>query len=340
MARTQNSVRERRSKYWVWTLNNPTQPEQHELNLFLDNIVRNGRGIGYIICQEEAGEQETRHYQGYVEFLSCITMRTVKRKLGIDRLHLEPRRGTQAEAILYCRKQDSRVEGGYTLEAGDPAEKKRDKLKLAVQAIREGKTVEQIAEDFPVQYFSHKEKIIDSVLEQKGKRDWPTEVHIFVGKTGTGKSNTANVLYPDAYRCPWPMGGRWWWPNYKGQETVIMDEFRHQIKMDTMLTLFDRYSMKLERKGGNMEFVSKRIIVTTNIDPKDWYPKVSKEDKEPLRRRLTENCWIWDFREGAEYPNFLRTLRIEPFQFNETQLESTENPFLYGNDRRNSKDDW
>ena len=92
------------------------------------------------------------------------------------------------------------------------------------------------------------------------------------------------------------MGGRWWWSKYEGEETVILDEFRHQIKYDAMLKIMDRYPMWTEYKGGTREFTSKKIVITTNIEPMDWYPGKDAEGFSMLRRRILEFAEIWEFR--------------------------------------------
>ncbi len=170
----------------------------------------------------------------------------------------------------------------------------------------------------------HRDKIEDYALKQKGKRDWAMQVHIFVGPSGTGKSYTAQHENPDAFNVPWPMGNRWWWPSYTGQHCVIMDEFRHQIKMDVMLKMMDRYAWALEAKGRNFQFVSHKIVITTNIDPKDWYKKVPLGAKAPLERRIREFATIYDFEEGHQHPDFVKNERTERFEF--TDHSATAQP--------------
>ena len=170
-------------------------------------------------------------------------------------------------------------------------------------------------EDYPVSYVRNRDGIFDYHLAQMGHREWAMEVDIFVGPTGSGKSFTADSENPDAYGVPWPTGGRWWWPGYAGQHCVIMDEFRHQIKMDRMLRLLDRYGMVCEAKCRNFQFVSHKIVITTNIDPRDWYPGVRMDRKDPLARRIREYCTIYDFAPGMVFGQFVKVARTERFEF-------------------------
>lgn len=60
---------------------------------------------------------------------------------------------------------------------------------------------------------------------------------------------------------------------YEGQEIVIINEFKgpHQIKYGTLLKLIDKWPMKIKRKNplAAMDFISKKIIITSVFHPKD-----------------------------------------------------------------------
>lgn len=52
-----------------------------------------------------------------------------------------------------------------------------------------------------------------------------------------------------------------------------------------MLQLLDRYPLRVEVKGSFVPFVSRRVIITSNVPPDEWYPNI--RDRSPLMRRLT-----------------------------------------------------
>ncbi len=281
--------------------------------------------IKYFVVQSERGEDTGHfHYQAYVELARAMRIGGVKEIFG-NRVHCERRRGSQAQAIAYCKKADTRVEG-LRGEWGEPKRwSMRQTMRNVQKSLKSGDmTLGDVEDQFGGLYMLHKDKIEDYAMELKGSRRWAMEVQIFVGETGSGKSMTADLENPGAYYVPWPTGGRWWWPGYVGQEVCIMDEFRHQIKMDVMLKMLDRYTWVLESKCRSFQFVSKKIVITTNIDPKDWYPKVSIDTKEPLARRIREFCKIYDFAPDREFDaqnqlgSFEAVLRNERFRFNPT----------------------
>lgn len=168
----------------------------------------------------------------------------------------------------------------------------------------------------------YKSRLLEYKIETMGNRDWAMDIEIFVGPSGSGKSSTAKQENPGAYACPWPKGNRWWMPNYYGQEVVILDEFVHQIKLSVMLKLFDRHAWPgCESKGNSFSFVSKKIVMTTNIDVENWYPKMSADHpgKVALARRIREFAKIFDFDGDGKYPNFPKVARnMEAFEFENT----------------------
>ncbi len=301
---------------WCFTLNSPTVLDATFWDT-LDEWEHKGI-IQYVVLQQEVGENGTDHLQGYIELKGRARLTRMKNLFG-DRYHFENRRGTQEQAIAYCTKTDTRVQNGLQITWGTPKRTGAGgKFKDAIHALTEGMAIEDLVEEFPTQHAMWRDKLETFALSLKGKRHWAMDIVIYVGATGTGKSYTAD-LEEDHYKAPWPTGGRWWWPTYRGENTVVLDEFRHQIKMDVMLKMFDRYDWHLESKGNNFHFVSKKIVITTNVDPKDWYPNLTRETKAPLARRINEFAKIFDFAAGV-FPNFTKRLRTEEFVFNQRQI--------------------
>lgn len=61
--------------------------------------------VTYICWGEEVCPTSGRdHFQGYVEFDGAFTMGRVKDLLGDPSIHVDPRRGTQSQAIDYTKK--------------------------------------------------------------------------------------------------------------------------------------------------------------------------------------------------------------------------------------------
>lgn len=101
----------------------------------------------YLIFQKErCPTTKKEHFQGYVEFKENLRLGEVKKRFNISSLHLEPRRGTQEQAINYCKKEDTKVEGpfifGKVKEQG-----KRSDIDEIYQDIKDDFTLKEILEN-------------------------------------------------------------------------------------------------------------------------------------------------------------------------------------------------
>ena len=112
---------------------------------------------------------------------------------------------------------------------------------------------------------------------------------MYWGATGTGKTRTAYAENPDLYR----VSSYKWFDGYDGEECVLFDEFRpDNMSFEKLLEITDGYGVRFEVKGGFTYFNPKKIIFTSNVDPKYWY---TEHDKAPFYRRVTVHhfCGEW-----------------------------------------------
>lgn len=130
------------------------------------------------------------------------------------------------------------------------------------------------------------------MMHQKD-RSWPTQVLIFYGDAGSGKTRTAHDLLPNGYTLPKnnDKNGQVWFDNIDAYDgNIIIDDFYGWIKHDYMLQLMDRYKMKAQVKGSMVDILPYNIIITSNNHPLTWYPKVWEKNpkhKEAFFRRVT-----------------------------------------------------
>ncbi len=327
--------RQRAKKYRNWCFR-LTEPTYDETDFFLDMLQHGHEKVMYVSVQSEVGEETHKfHFQGYMELKGQSRMSAMKNNFG-QRVHWEKRMGTQRQADEYTKKNETyQPTWGYGPAfvrgiRGDWGKLKRggsDRFELAVEHLKTGGSMEQLKEDYSVQYAMHKDKLSDYYIGLKGRRHWPMEVEIFVGETGSGKSATAWRENPQAYACPWPIGGHWWMGGYQGENTIILDDYDGQISLEKMMMLFDRHPWPdCEAKCRQFNFVSKKIVITTNRDPRDWFPKHDKDEihMRAMRRRIREFASIRDFDDGHEYPDFVESTRMDMDDFD-------------WNDRRNGR---
>lgn len=107
---------------------------------------------------------------------------------------------------------------------------------------------------------------------------------VYWGYTGTGKSRRAwEEAGMDAF-CKDPRTK--FWCGYSGESNVVIDEFRGGIDIAHVLRWLDRYPVRVEVKGGNRPLKAKRYWITSNLDPREWFPDADTTTVEALMRRL------------------------------------------------------
>ena len=115
--------------------------------------------VKYYIFGRETGENGLKHLQGYIEFTKQVTLNQIKSFFNCPTMHVEKRRGTQREAIDYCKKEDQNpIEFGTAKSNGRPQIQihvdENEQLKGLNELIDEGKSDLEIMNEFPI--YSHR----------------------------------------------------------------------------------------------------------------------------------------------------------------------------------------
>lgn len=265
-----------KSKYWVFTLNNPVSLDEPK-----DNI----RDFEYLIYQQEQGEQGTTHLQGYVAFHGRKSLASMK--VYLPKAHWEHRRGTHEQAKAYCMKDESRVSGPY--EFGDDTSlpkctgERTDLIKLKVDLDKKVPLAEIASLHFGA-YLKYERGIRSYMNITTKHRDGTMKpvIYIFWGPSGTGKTRQCKDKWPVAY---WKSKSEWW-QDYSGQDVVIFDEFYGWLPYDFLLRVLDWYALEVPYKGGSFPLCATTFVFTSNQPWEQWYPKV--RDTTALRRRIEE----------------------------------------------------
>lgn len=265
-----------RAKNWCFTLNNYNDNELAGIRK-----AQNDKNVQYIIFGREVGESGTPHLQGFISLIDKRRLGQV-RKLVSTRAHLEIARGTPIQAAEYCKKDGDFEEHG-TIPKGRG---NRSDLDALHEAIKDGQTVAQIRDTFFSSYLRYYKAIEKTVLDLATPRTWETEVVVFWGKTGTGK--TRRVFDYHDYSAVYIHNGEQWFDGYSGEDVVLFDDYNgSEFKLTYLLRLLDRYPMKVPIKGGFVNWKPKIIYMTSNKDPNtEWYTNCTQEHKNALMRRI------------------------------------------------------
>lgn len=269
-----------RSTRWTFTLNNPGtwRPE------FLETL------MAYLVYGEETGESGTFHLQGYVRFKNRQTMKAVKRLLH-EKAHLELCKGHEKQNRDYCTKDQKFTEfGTFDPEAGRQG--RRNDLIHVVDKIKEGKSVKEIAAEFPETFIKHHSGI--EKLHRALRADPPAQrdinVMVLWGPTNVGKTHRVRVAYPEVYSV---RPGKNPWDDYNDEDIILFDEFRPEDWTIVEMNMFlDKWPCRLNCRYNNKQASWTKVFICANTDPDRWYCNESLNLFEAFKRRLHKTVEI------------------------------------------------
>jgi len=286
-------------KNYVFTINNPTTP-----------VVFDSESMHCLIYQLERGESGTDHYQGYVEFLRRITPSTAKGLIG-QNAHLESRRGTRAQAIIYATKADTRIEGPFEFGNLEPTQgKRRDIHEFKDWYMREKRTIDDCI-DYNPEIVAKYPRLISTLAGCFRRRNlarndqqfvpnpgWQTELAEYLGTTpdprkivwfydeagNTGKSYFASNYAPS--RSYIITGGRfgdiqYGYLNAGTPSIVIFDWARDQedrFPYCLVETFKNGYFLNTKYESEPVRFSTPHVVIFSN--------------SYPDRSKLSEDRWI------------------------------------------------
>ena len=263
------------SKYWCFTINNPTQEDE------MDN--HRHEDVTYVIYQQEKGANETLHIQGYIEFRNKKRLAWLKRHIN-ERAHWELRQGTAQQAADYCRKET--FEDADQFEWGEisqTSQGKRTDIEDMKHFLDEETRAEDAVADFNFAlYLRYRKSLIAYMNLKVPARDFKTKVWVFTGFAGTGKSRLAHQL---AATRLWLSPKTKWFDGYNGTDDILFDDFYGTIPAHQMLNILDEYECLVEKKGGTISLRAKNIFITSNKPWNEWYQE-ARCDFAALERRL------------------------------------------------------
>lgn len=267
-----------RSRGWFFTWNNYEtllDPEEYDCT--------------YCVYQEEVGANDgTPHLQGYIYWDTLKSLGQVKEMMG-DHPHLEPAR-SDAHAMNYCMKEETRVGGPY--EYGTrPAQGKRNDLISVKSRLDTGEALSTVEQDHFVSFVRHRKFFVDYKRRRTPVRDAKTRVCLFVGPPGKGKSTLMKIIgkyLGSVYHVPSKKGSGLYFDDYDGEDVMILDEFDGSVCAPTFFNgLADEHPFILPCHGSaGHQMVSRFLFIGSNYAPKYWWRKRTNGQLLQTTRRL------------------------------------------------------
>jgi len=269
---------------WCFTLNNPDEDE------VLVPQSWDPEEYKYLVYQLEEGAEGTRHLQGYISLEKRIRFAAFKKWFPGERAHIEVAKGSAKQNQAYCTKAEGRVAGPWEFGSLPEPGKRSDLLEIK-EKLDQGATLKEISENDKhfMNFCRYSKAFKEYKLLHTERRDWPMDIEVVWGATGTGKSRYCQENYPGAYWKSKNSGTQQFWDGYEGEQVIIIDEFYGWLSWDYLLRLTDRYPFSLDIKHGTIQLSARKIVFTSNKHPSEWYPnsKYLWDERNPLKRRLT-----------------------------------------------------
>jgi len=251
------------STRFCFTWNNPDDGVKPSLELFYETH------CNYLVYGNEVGESGTPHLQGFLTLKKKKSITGLKKLLG-SKPHLEVSKGTSLQASDYCKKDGDYVEFGTP-----PTPGKRSDLESAIQDIKDGATMQDVALNHSSVFvkFGRGLRDLKLTLEKPYDHDSTRGIWIY-GPPGTGKSHAARHIDPNSYLKPQSK----WFDGYNGQDTIILDDLDTHVLGHYLKIWADKYACTGETKGGTIHLQHKLFIVTSNYHPSELW----KDDEHML----------------------------------------------------------
>lgn len=279
---------------------------------FANNLI--SRGYAYAGQWEQGEKEEKWHIQAFAHKKSeeCQDIRTFTKscKQYIKKIPTFPNVRTFIQMfpneynINYCcswtnpqkptATQQIYQDGFIPWERCNPKTRQgtRSDLRQAAEVIRDTGDVLAVFREMPgtlAQYRGLRDLARDRMYSNWVDR--VKEVFLLWGWTGAGKSWAARREFAvgSTHTVPAPNESRAvkWFGNYQGQETIIFEEFNWRYwPITTMNEILDQYKIEVKVCGGHVPNVWKRVIICSNEDPKEWWPKATPVQRSAFNRRI------------------------------------------------------
>lgn len=221
----------------------------------------------------------------HLVFEDVKTMRFSQIKKMFPSMHIEPTKGTKAEAEDYIKKKGKWAEEGeevlYYHQIGEikGARGNRKDLEILEELINKGYHPSEILR-MSISYRRY-EKFIKDAYFDKRKREMPfkkeNKVFWHVGESGSGKTFVANKIISDHgedsvyFVSDYSSGAM---DLYNGEKVLFLDEFRGQIPFSVFLTWIGRYRVQIHARYTNTFALWDEVHIATVLPPEKVYEKM------------------------------------------------------------------
>jgi len=297
------------SRKWLLTINNPKDKGfTHE---YIREVLGSFKALVYWCMADEIGECGTYHTHVYVAFSSAVRFNSMQRKF--PKIHLDLCNGTSQQNCDYVfkegkwekdKKKETHLSNTREEYGQMPVERQgaRNDLADLYDMIKQDMTDYEILEECPHYIFNIDkiERARQVVREKKFRSEYrDIEVNYIYGTSGTGKTRSImegygyeNVYRVTDYKHPWD--------SYKGQNVILLEEFRSGIRIGEMLTYMEGYPVELPARYANKVACFTRVYIISNIKLEKQYMNIQKDERETWLAFLSRISKVFHYKDGGD----------------------------------------
>lgn len=299
------NVESSRSWFCVW--NNPQkqfgdiEPDEmvnKVIEMWTENKPYRSCGVNY-----EIGDSGTPHMHMILEDPNKARFKSIQKMF--NGIHISVTRGTKAQALDYIHKRGKFEEKEHTVVVpaviyGDIQAHKgsRKDLEVIQDMLDNGYTPNQIF-DIDFRYRMHEKMIRNHYYHIRYKNTPKIRkviVYWHVGDSGSGKSYTYSKLCKELgddnvfLMNDYENGG---FDTYCGESVLFMDEFKGNLRFQTLLNYLDVYPVQVHCRYSNVYALWTEVHITSVFYPEDTYKIMVSADNQnkdrinQLLRRIT-----------------------------------------------------
>lgn len=279
--------------------------------------------LSYMCGQIELGQTPGQrhagfHWQGYLEFSDNVSAFEIMNFFGWNPgdVHLEPRFGSQQDAIDYTRKETTQVaeiDDHLPLHQQDPQSWKEagqphpPNVAAAWQHMRQvvmngAGMMDMLQGDIHqfrllVQYNNGIRNIIQAVENDDGDEMRDVKVIVYYGEPRSGKSGT--VYRRHAFKEIFKRGqaAAQHYTGYNKQKVLLIDDLPLgqadcPMSIGDLQNALDPYPMSLNAKHTQHRARWDTVYICTNLPPSQWFPRADRVVHQSILERIHE---MWRF---------------------------------------------
>lgn len=282
-----NFIADTQSRKYQLTINAPEKKElNHEqIKLTLAQL----KSVIYYCMADEIG-LETKLYHTHIFIVAKSPIKFSRIKKLFPEAHIEQANGTSQQNRDYIRKDgkwaddekaDTSIVDTFEEWGEIPEEQQghRTDLDVLYQMVKDGKSDFEILETNPEYMLRLQaiEKVRQTLRYQENRTTFRNlDITYIFGATGTGKTRSTleKYGYEGCYRATdytHPFDA------YAGQDVLILDEFRSDLKIGEMLNFLDGYPLELPCRYANKVACYTKVYIISNISLEEQYPSIQLE---------------------------------------------------------------